>query len=592
MPFVRAATFIRAATIAYVVCYASGWPVVHSAETPQSDCAASELLPSTVIALAEIHAPSEVVKTVMEYPMRQRLMDLPAYEKFTDSKEFKRLQMGIRAFEGSMKEPWPAALQSLTASGVTIALDAQHDGGVALLVKSSDAESLERFRDFLLGLQLLGGKSAQQGQYRDFTAYSLAGNLKMVLLDNWFVLTNKPALGKSIIDQYLDRKPQSLATNPSFMEASNQRNAASKPAAWAFVDIEAIRQAGIAKDLFQERVGNFFGELALGGILANLRHTPFATLALEIEPTQLQLKISSPHARQWEPPREYYFGDGQMATAPPLLEVENRLFALSTHRDLSQLWLRSGDLLSDRVLDQLAQADTQLTTFFSGKDFGEDILGSISGEIQFVSKVQEFSDEQPVPAIKLPAFALQFRLKEPEASRADLRRVFQSFIGFINVTGAQNGQPQFDLGMESIGSAQLHSATYVANRNLTDANHVPIFYNFSPTIGFAADNFIIASTTPLARELATQTSGSGDNRNTETANTFANLDAQHVKTALEINHGQLVANNMLEKGQSQAAAEEEIGLLLDLIGMLNDADFRFDADDQQLQLRLTVKVDE
>lgn len=592
MSFMRTFTIVLGAIVSCAVCGTHSREVVGGENRLPDDRAASELLPSTVIAFLEIPALGDIAQTVMDHPIRQRLMDLPAYQKALQSEDFKQVQSRINAFESAMQAPWPAALRTLTAGGITIAVDAHHRGGVALLIKSSDAESLQRFRDFLLTLQLLGGKSTQQAMYRDITAYSLAENQKMVLLDNWLLLTNKPALGKAIVDLYLDRTPQSLSTKPSFIEASRQRTALSKnsAAAWACLDLEAIRQAGIAKDIFQERVGNFFGELALGGILANLQHTPFAMLVFDFGPSHLQLQFRSPHDRQWESPREYFFGAALPASAPPLLEVKNRLLAVSTYRELSQLWLRAGDLMNDRVLDQLAQADTQLSTFFSGRDFGEDILGSIAAGIQFVSQVQEFSDKHPVPAIKLPAFALQFRMKNPESSQADFRRVFQSLIGFVNITGAQNGLPQFDLGMEMVGAAQLYSATYVADHNVADTNQTPIFFNFSPTIGFSGDTLILSSTTSLARELSRLVATGNEGQKSENRHTLAAFDVRQAKKALEINRQQLVANSMLDKGQRQAAAEGEIGLLLEIIGMFQDANFSINVDEQQMQMHLSVTV--
>ena len=277
--------------------------------------------------------------------------------------------------------------------------------------------------------------------------------------------------------------------------------------------------------------------------------------------------------------------------APALIQVDERLFAVSTYRDLSQMWLRSGDLLGDKAQEQMAQAETQLTTFFSGLDFGEDILGAMEPGIQMVGKVQAYSDDAPVPAVKFPAFALQFRMKDPESTRPELRRVFQSFIGFLNITGAQNGQPPLDLGMESVESAQLFTATYVPNRALSDRTQAPIFFNFSPTVAFAGDHFILSSTTALARELSLMDSVTETKAVSGTANTLASVDAQIGRRALEVNRPHLVANSMLEKGQSKEAAEGEIDLLLGIIDYFHDANFSLDVNDQQMQMNLTVNLD-
>lgn len=555
---------------------------------------AAELLPDTVVAFAEIADLPSVVSTVMDHPLRQQVMDLPAYSAVLRSDPFRKLQTGITAFESSMGAPWQEALRKLTAGGVTVALDASSDGGVALLMKAADEDSLIRFRGFLLALQLMsGGKESQRGEYRGFTAYAL-GDLKMALLGDWLMLVNKPELGKAIIDQYLDRDGSSLSSNARFQLSRESVSwESSPPAVFGYLDIASLRSAGVGKPIFNERVDNFFGELVLGGILANIRQAAYATIELDVHQQGLHLRVATPHDRGWEAPREYYFGDTkQHASAPPLLDLSERLFAISAHRDLSQLWLRSGDLLSERAVDQLAKADTQLTTFFAGRDFGEDILGSLESDIQVVGSSQDFTDRLPRPAIELPAFALQFRMKDAESTQPELRRIFQSFIGFLNITGAMNGQPQLDLGMQSVGEATLYTSTYIPELDAQKSERAPIQFNFSPTIAFVGERFILSSSTSLARELVGKPDDlsrqHSDTR--DSVNTWAVVEAQTLRDILENNRSQLVANNMLEKANSKEAAEAEIDLLMTLMSYLRSGNLKLNVSDSHMQLEFDIAV--
>ncbi len=564
------------------------------ADVPRDvDCSSAELLPQTVVAYAEASGLGLAIETLLNHPLRQRIESLPAYNEVAKSGSLEKLQLGITAFEASMGKPWQEAIDTVTDGGITFAVDSSSQG-VAILIKSSDVDMLERLRGFLLALrQMQQGKlsAVEQGEYRGFTAYALSKELKLAILDHWMLITNKSELGKSIIDQYLDRKNDSLHSSETFSIAMKQRDAQGGESALvsAYVDIATLRSAGVPKALYNEKVDNLAAEVILGGVLANLRHTSFATATLRLNNTGIRLRLSSPHQRDWDPPREYFFGEDQLAVAPSLLEVENRLFAISAHRDLSQMWLRSGDLLTDKANDGIAKADTQLSTFFSGRDFGEDILGALESDVQIVGKAQDFSDMLPRPAIQLPAFAFQFRMKAPEETQPELRRVFQSFIGFLNVTGAMNGQPQLDLGMETLGDAKLVTATYVPSRDQRDSIIAPINFNFSPSIAFAGERIIFSSSTDLARELVAQpTSVSGER---EEYNTAVLFNASTLKQILNANQSQLVANNMLEKGHDKKAAEAEIGLLLELVGMFKDAKADLDVTDQELQLGIRLNVD-
>ena len=249
-----------------------------------------------------------------------------------------------------------------------------------------------------------------------------------------------------------------------------------------------------------------------------------------------------------------------------------------------------GDLLSDRANEQLAVADTQLTTFFSGRDFGEDILGALESNIQIVGNAQNFTETLPQPAIKLPAFAMQFRMRNPEETQPELRRVFQAFVGFLNVTGAMNGQPQLDLGMEKIDNAQLITATYVPARDQHEESvSAPIQFNFSPTLAFVGERIILSSTTSLARELVA-IEGAVKNDTSPESNTASMMDMTTLKQILQANRSQLVAKSMLDKGHSKAAAEGEIGLLLELVGFLRNVRINLDITDSQMILDAAIEV--
>jgi len=555
----------------------------------------TELFPPSIIAYAEAAKLGDAIELIRNHPLKERILAIPAYDAAMRSGGLQQFQIGIAGFEATMGEPWHEALARLADGGVSVGLDGS--GAVALLIHSSDAKTLEKFRNLLLAFwpKKEGVGLARQNDYRGITAYELKGVL-LAQMDAVLLLTNKPEMGKTIVDQYLDRKPESLATLPGFRDA--QSSLASKPPsadvrlATAYVDLNAIRASGIAKDLFQEPIDNVVGEIVLGGVLTNLRESPFVTASVDLNPSGVELRLHSPHDRAWEPPREYQFGEKEIATAPPLIELPNRLFALSTHRDMSQMWLRNGDFLTEKAVDGMAKADAQFSIFFSGRDFGEDILGSFDSGIQIVGREQDFGDRRPQPAIKVPEFALVFQMRDVENTQAQMRRTFQSFIGFLNVTGAMNGNPQLDLGMETAkndgGEAQLFTSTFVANQDDRESMSAPIQFNFSPTLAFAGDRIMFSSSIPLARDLVRLNADTSAERTK--SNTALALNGETLKEILEVNRGQLVASNMLSKGQNKQEAEAEIGLLLELVGFLAGGHVHLDFNEAEMTLSAKIQV--
>ncbi len=566
-----------------------------AAQEPASEDSrsAAALLPQSIAVYAEATDLGVAIKRLLDHPLRARLESLPVYDAIRNAADPSKLQMAIDGFEASMGRPWQDAIAVIADRGATFALD-RNDGAMALLVRSSDPELLQRAVGFLLALQQVKDQqfgAVPQADYRGFTAYALNDQIKLARLNDWLLVTNHSELGKSIIDSYVDRTPSGLETSPQYQAAMMDRASSDEhsPVVAGYLDVTAFRGANIPKDLYNEKIDNPAAELLLGGVIANLRHTEYAQVQLQLDDSELQLRVAMPHDRDWEPPREYYFGELEHVPAPNLLEVENRLFAASAHRDLSQMWLRASDLLTENASDGLAKADTQLSTFFSGRDFGEDILGSLESDVQFVAKRQDFSSVMPRPAIQLPAFAIQMEMIDPQQTTSEFRRVFQSFVGFLNVVGAMNGQPQLDLGMESIGDAQLVTATYIADADQKESTAAAINFNFTPTLAFAGHRMILSSTTSLARELVGVTTPRP--LDTSTTNTHAILEAGALQQVLLDNRKQLVANNMLEKGHDKQSAEQEIDTLMQLIDIVDRATVSLTVTDQQLEFTAGLRLD-
>ncbi|HEY2827088.1 MAG TPA: hypothetical protein VGJ04_05755 [Pirellulales bacterium] len=246
-------------------------------------------------------------------------------------------------------------------------------------------------------------------------------------------------------------------------------------------------------------------------------------------------------------------------------------------------------MLNEQTNEELAKADSSLSTLFSGKDFGEDILGAFQPEGQIVVARQEFAQDKPMPAIKLPAFALVAEMKDPAKMQPELRRIFQSLIGFLNIVGAMNGQPQLELDMEKTDAGQFVTSSYLPEAKAKDSLGLKINYNFSPSIAFAGSRFVVASTKAMAHTLATakgpdRSAGDGG----QIVNTDGVLHFDALKESLRDNRAQLVAQNMLTEGHSKEEAEKRIDLLLELVGYIDQLTLSLDTTPSELHVSFDI----
>jgi hypothetical protein len=253
------------------------------------------------------------------------------------------------------------------------------------------------------------------------------------------------------------------------------------------------------------------------------------------------------------------------------------------------MWLRAGDLFDERMNDELAKADANLTTFFAGKDFGEDVLGSFGPSLQVLVNRQSFDNVLPKPALRLPAFALAGRMENSEETQTELRRTFQSLIGFLNVIGAMQGNPQLDQDVDVYRDSKLYTASFIPEPDEKESERARIQFNFSPTLAFAGDRFVITSTKQLAKDLIDAAEKEQGSR-TEASNTSVKLNTQALSEILDDNREQLIAQNMIKKGQTREESQREIGMLLELLGLFQAVSFDIKTTGGELKLELSIQT--
>lgn len=576
---------LRAASLLAVFgCVFSLKPVL--AESPSLP----ELLPPTTVFYAEIDQPGDLIDTLATHPLVTRIQKSPQYVEATNTPKFFLARLILGGIKAQLQQEWQPALKDAFGGGICAAFDAKTQGAV-VVVRAEKPATLERLVTTLIKLARDDAKKkekpdpVQEDAYRDVTVYRLEKGA-FALHEGTLVATNNAELGKFVLDRLLDGGDETLAANGVFQRAVATRSSDGDP--WVYLDLEPVRATVKENNpLATGRTDNALAELFVGGMLDALGEAPFVTGSLSLRDAGLAASVTTPFEMEWiSESRRYYFDADDEKASPPM-HVEGTLLTLGSYRDISQMWLRNGDLLQQKASDELAKADSVLTTLFSGKDFGEDVLGAIGPRVQLVIAQQEFPEGQPQPAVKLPSFALVGTLKDPKTMRPDFRRTFLSLIGFINITGAMEGRPQFDFEIDDEGEDQVVATRYVVDADRAELENAPIYWNFSPTIAFVEDRIVISSTERLARDLRT---AQRDPQNTASPqpNTIVEVEVPPLHRLLVENREQFIAKNMLDKGNDRKEAEKEIDSLLAIVNLFRDAQLTLETAHDRMELRLDI----
>ena len=551
----------------------------------------ARFFPASVIAYAEISDPPKLLSLVMDHPLREKIESLDAYEAALKSPGYKQFSFGKMMVEGQLGMPWREALETILANGFSVAFDPS-TRGVAILVHGQDAASMDLLREKVLAFAKASPNADKivEGDYRGARTTKMK-DLHFANYQDYFLFANQTEFGKQVLDRLVDEGQKtassSLASSSRFQMAMASRDETA--ASWAFLDLKALR-ASLPVAALEDQINNPVLELIVGGIQSALARSPFATATLVADSTRVSVGLATPFDFESIPEqREYFFGPGGNGVGPQLPEVPGTLLTLSTYRNFSDVWLRAGDLFDADVNDGIAQADANLTTLFAGRDFGEDILGAFEPEMGLIVARNDFEGVLPQPTIKLPAFALVFQLREPDSMTRELRRIFQSLIGFLNIVGAMNGQNQLELDMEKMGGrGELVTSQFVAEEDNRESMEAAILFNFSPSIGFRDNQFVISSTKDLARQLTIAEVSATRGRIDD--NMRVELDASTLGRVLADNREQLISQNMLEDGNTWEEAAGVIDLLLEVVGYFQKASFRMGNRDGLLQAELGIQV--
>lgn len=571
---------------------ADGWCLTscHAQSNLENDeRTAVELLPPDCLAVVQMERPDELLTTLTGHSVWKTIQQQPEYSEAISRPGYAMFQAIRQHIETQIGMTWREAFDAIVGGGITIAFEPGSEGLVAL-IRSRDAKKLESTVKTLIELgrkdaRSKGKEPLPEEQYRDITVYGKK-NGRFAVVGPWLVMASKDDLGQRVLDTMLDGSSESIKDNEKFAAAQATING--NPTLWSWFDISTVRNAGLTRGLDKNQTDNPLAELLVGGMLTNLRQTPYLTASLYVTGKSTRLSLAAPHQHDWvEDFRKYWFGpDGNAAIDPPL-KTESTIFSLSAYRDVSQMWLRAGDLFDERTNDELAKADANLTTFFAGKDFGEDVLGSLGPSLQVLVNRQDFKDRLPRPALRLPGFALTGRLVNVEETQTELRRTFQSLIGFLNVIGAMQGNPQLDQDIELYRGEKIYTASFIPEPDEKTSERARIQFNFSPTLAFHKDRFFIASTKQLARDLIDAAHEDLTGPRTP-LNTEVRLDLLNLRSALDDNREQLIAQNMIKKGQSREESSREIQLAMELLSLFREVSFTVTTTGGQLKLELSI----
>ncbi len=314
---------------------------------------AAVFFPSTTAIYLEIEHPDQLIGKVETHPIVNQIGELKPVKRAIQSPQFAMALLAKGLIETQIEQPLLDAIKDNMSAGLSLGFDSQSNA-LAIVFKSSDEAKLRKLAGTILNVVATGAKQEgndppfKKKEYRNAVAAEFDGFI-IARFESWFVISNKKQLAKTIVDNLIDGTTESLADEEWFQSAKRQNSGSD---AWVAVNLETIRAAGVAKELFQGRTDNPGAELILGGLFDALKHAPIAVGDLKFD-RDLKLSFAVPFDQDWATDaRRFFFGEQFQGFAPEPLLPKSVIANLVSYRDIADWWLSKEDLFEENVIAQ------------------------------------------------------------------------------------------------------------------------------------------------------------------------------------------------------------------------------------------------
>jgi len=537
------------------------------AETPvaATEPALASLFPRGAVAYVEWNGLAGRLRALLDSPLGDAIANHPQVRKALLGPKGRQLALGELMLRGATGLDVRGLLDVLAARQVAIALYPGPAGGPprALAMARVDPAGAAKV---LGGIEVVSRRPRTEiepaAPGRAALLGFLDGRLFASLDGDLLTLSGDEATIRGARE-----KPEgSLAGDDRI--AAGRRMFAPEPLGFAWIDA-ALLGGRLGKDGKAKDLGE---ALALGALRAYLPRAPWIAAALALEPeggdwrATLRAGVPVPD----EASKAVVESFGGTLDPLPFSPPERTVALLRLRRDLSALWSHKDEFLSEAGIAGLLEFETNFGNLMAGMSFIDEFLPNVGGEWTLLATRPEYAPDAPAPEVRLPHFALLYPLKSADALRANLEDGFQAAIGVVSVLSAMNGGKPFSQGVETRNGVRILTAAYrpPSEGELEGMRGLPMRYNFSPSFAILGDWFVLGSTTAIVRDLV-----DGWGRPTGVApgvNAGLWIRGPEAHKGLKENFEPLVARNMVEKAHDRAAAEAEIGLLLDLAGRVRD----------------------
>jgi len=534
-------------------CLIGGAERLSAAESAVELC---KWIPADAVAALMVSQPAELLRKLDETPaVRELGGGSRLAELLNANQQLRQLRAVVSLLEGQLQSDWKTFLGDMTGGGMVLAV--LPDNRVVVIVEARDAEILRKVNDFVLNLARLdpgsNGKReiVREAEYRGVRGWSLSPEESHAIIDRRLVMCNSAELLRRIIDQAKDGG-EGLAGSSQFKVAI-----ASLPASdvGVYVDFRVFRGLPqVQEGLRQAR--SPLPVLFLAGLTEALGGADWLAMGLAYEDESVKFALRSGGDTALARDFDFATPASSEEGVLPNLDVPGRIMALTMYRDFHDFYARKNELFPERT-SGLIFFENMMGIFFTGRNFTDEVLTELDPHVRIVVAHQQFTPETGVPEVQIPAFAVVFRMRNPQRFGPIVEEGWQKALGLINFVRGQDAQPGLILDRVEYQGVK-YTVSYFSTVDEDLSQPLPMRFNFRPVVIAQGDNLILASTEGLGKSLMDAIRASADSdRPLPGVTALMETDLAAVARVIDINREALIRQNMIEKGREREEAVKE-----------------------------------
>jgi len=529
-------------------------------------------IPDAAVAVLEVGQPNSVLDLIFDPELAKKLGPALGNQNSGKWRQAIGTWMFRRHFEKKFGADWRTLIRRLTAGGITIAIGPEKtEKSVVAIIRGDDAAFVNDVHKELIAVVGRGARPDQQKvieQAHDGTAiYSINGGKTFhTALDEHVLFANNIAAIGAVLDARSGKGQRSILDLEGFKAAKAATSG--DAVATLFVSPQVVSHLPFAGK--QRHQGNPLAVLLLAVFGDAVQEDAWAALRIDMPDGRLAIRLHGNGQPAQDGPGAFAWPDRNDG-ALPNVEVPRQIAGLSLYRDLRHFYSNKDALFPERT-SQLIFFENMMGIFFSGRDIAEDVMGAVDPHIRVVVAEQSYDPAIGTPSVRLPGFALVFRMRDPNRFGLIAEEAWQKMLGLVNFSRGQKAQPGLIIDRMEHGDVR-YSCAYFSHADEKDKNNLDTRFNFRPSIARQGDFLIFSSTDTLVNDLIDHLQKASA-KPVPACNGMIGVECSRLASLVEANRESMVRDNMVKKGTTRAQAEKSVAAIPAIARFLGDATLR------------------